>query len=187
MGEIGISVTASELNYQALTEDLGNILSAEAMGRVANEVYGDMKDSLQEHIRTDVYSEYKPKVYKRRREYAGFGPALINIDRNSVPIIKPGKGGAQVGIIYMPSGEHERERWHTADGDDLIGRIEKKDPPYTWDAKKRKPIPPRPFWQNFVDEMVGSGFAASVSRAFKGEGIEISDISVEREPEDGNY
>ena len=92
-------------------------------------------------------------------------------------------GLSDIGKIIHPS------EFNKVDGDDLIGRIEKHDPEYNWLPKKGKQIPNRPFWQNFVDEMVDD---AELERFFvnamKTQGFEIEiGCGVERETSDGKY
>lgn len=189
MGEFQLGIQASEISFEDLTEDIKGILSEPIMSKVANSVYGDMRDALKRHVESDVYDKslYKPKVYKRRSEAEGRGTPLNDIEGNAFPIIRTIPGAAEIGINYMPTGEHKNEKWHTADGNELIGRIEKKNPPYTWEPKTGPQIPERPFWQKFVDEMIDTGFGDSVSRAFAAVGIEVDDIQAERQDEDGNY
>ena len=119
----------------------------------------DAKDSLRKHIREDVYDEsvYSPKVYKRRSENDGLGTPLDYLEEPNARIIPPAGGNVNGNLVvtsriyYNPTGEHKYKKWHTADHNDLIGRIEKKEPRYTWGQNK---VPPRPFWQNFITEMV---------------------------------
>lgn len=122
----------------------------------------DAKDALRKHIREDVYSEsvYSPKVYRRRSEHKGLGTPLDYLEKPNAQIIPPSGGNVNGHLVvtsrlyYNPTGEHKKAKWHTADHSDLIGRIEKKSPPYTWGQDQ---VPPRPFWQNFINEMVGDG------------------------------
>lgn len=122
----------------------------------------DAKPHLKKRIEADVYKVYSPTVYKRRSDDSTLGVSLAAqaITEPYTSVIKPG-GGNVNGMLqvtsrlyYNPQGNHKRKKWHTADYDDLIGRIEKKSPPYTWGQAQ---VPERPFWQNFVDEMVGGG------------------------------
>lgn len=117
---------------------------------------------LKEHIITDVYSHsvYEPKVYKRRSENSGMGVPLSDVKAYAHTLEKPAGGNANGTLWassrlhyldYNPSGKHRRRKWSGTNGDDLIGRIEKKDPAYNWGQDQ---VPPRPFWQNFITEMV---------------------------------
>lgn len=120
------------------------------------------KPHLKDRIEKDVYKVYSPTVYKRRSDDQSLGVSLAAqaIAEPYSSVIKPGGGNVNgtlqitSRLYYNPQGNHKRKKWHTADYYDLIGRIEKKDPPYTWGQAQ---VPERPFWQNFVDEMVGGG------------------------------
>lgn len=135
--------------------------------RAASETMEDAKEVLKKHIVNDVYAEeiYDPKVYKRRSKNRSLGTPLSDVDTYS-SVIPPAGGnvGGQLVVTsrlyYNPKGSHKVKRWDTASDDDLIGRIEKKDPPYTWGNDE---VPPRPFWQNFISEMVDDG---EIERAF---------------------
>ena len=121
----------------------------------------DAKETLRQKILSEVESDdvYTPKVYKRRSERSGRGAPLSDMNAYS-KIIQPiaqnmnGRLNVTSRLYYNPQGGHTVKKWHTADYNDLIGRIEKKSPPYTWEPKDGA-IPPRPFWQHFIDEMVG--------------------------------
>ena len=67
-------------------------------------------------------------------------------------------GGMNLTMLYQPSGAADGEGEPIdphVDGDDLVDRIEKRDPEYNW---RRKP-PKRPFFSNFVQEMTDGGRA----------------------------
>lgn len=122
---------------------------------------GEAREILKQKIITEVENDdvYKPKVYKRRSEKAGRGAPLSDMDAYSQiiePVAVNANGNLQVTsrLYYNPKGTHRVARWNTADTpNELIGRIEKKDPPYTWEPKNGE-IPARPFWQHFVNQMV---------------------------------
>ena len=128
------------------------------IGTAAETALDDAKETLRQKILSEVESDdvYKPKVYKRRSEKTGRGTPLSDM-KAYARIIKAAGGNVngrlQVTsrLYYNPQGGHTVQRWHTADYDDLIGRIEKKSPAYTWGRDK---VPARPFWQHFIDEMV---------------------------------
>lgn len=154
----------------------------------------DARPHLKDRIEKDVYSVYTPKVYKRRSENAGLGTPLsvqAITDANS-KVIKPG-GGASGStfsvtsrLYFNPQGDHAKKKWHTADYDDLISRIEKKSPPYTWGQNK---VPPRPFWQNFIDEMVGGGELEKlfVDAMRSAEPTIVADGNIKEDASDRNY
>ena len=121
---------------------------------------GEAREILKQKIITEVENDdvYEPKVYKRRSEGSGRGAPLSDMDAYSQiiePVAVNVNGNLQVTsrLYYNPQGGHKVSKWHTADYDELIGRIEKKDPPYTWEPKNGE-IPARPFWQHFVNQMV---------------------------------
>lgn len=149
--------------------------------------------ALQSHIETDVYDAdaYTPRVYKRRSEHPSLGRPLSDVKTYVTANIHPATEGTWTGIdiYYKPSGEHKNAKWSDADGNELIGRIEKKDPPYNWEPKNGPPIPPRPFWQNFVSEMTDGGkFAEYFQAAMLAQGYVVeNDTGVEREAADGDY
>lgn len=153
-----------------------------AMGKAMDEVGADMQEALARHIETDVYPAYQPKMYERRYDNGG----LVAQARSA----KVYNHGAGVSLEYKPDGTHPTiSGWHKVDGDDLIGRIEKHSPEYNWLPKRGKQIPNRPFWQNFVDEMVED---AELERFFvnamKAQGFEIEiGGGVERDSQDGQY
>ena len=158
-------------------------------------VMNDARDTLKKHIDEDVYSEgiYYPKVYKRRSDNSEMGVSLgAQVYTENTKIIPPAGGNVNgklqitTRIYFNPSGGHKYKKWHTADYNDLIGRIEKKDPAYTWGQEK---VPARPFWQKFVDEMVDGGeFEKSFVDAMRGAEPSITaDGSIVEETFDRDY
>lgn len=177
---LNINVTGSETidsDLNAFKVELGKMVSASM-----NAVGANMQEALARHIETDVYDQYSPKTYERRYENGG----LVAQARTA----RVYNHGAGVTLEYKPDGMHPTEaRWHKVDGDELIGRIEKHEPEYNWQPKKKK-IPNRPFWQNFVDELVDE---KELERYFvdamreNGATDIIGDGDVIREANDGNY
>ena len=127
----------------------------------------DARDVLKKHITQDVYKAYSPTAYKRRSDDSAMGTPLSDMDAYS-KIIKPAGGNVSGNLVvtsrlfYNPEGGHKVAKWssksakkgkgvNNVDFNDLIGRIEKKSPAYNWGQDM---VPPRPFWQNFVDDMV---------------------------------
>lgn len=203
MAEIVLNIEAS--GEGTLDDDLKAVMGeiGAAIKKSMDDVGADMADALKRHIDNDVYrkSIYNPKEYKRRSESNGLGTPL-----NEMGDLSPtGTGNATVynhggGLTfeYKPTGEHANSRWSSSatqsgsirnvDGDELIGRIEKKTPSYNWGNNK---VPPRPFWQNFVDEMVDDGelerFFVAAMR-FHNKDLNIEESSgVIRDANDGNY
>lgn len=142
------------------------------------DIGADMQDALKQRVKTDVYDAYNPIKYKRR------GDDGLGAQAEKAKIYNHGAG---LSIEYKPSGEHSHANWHTADADELISRIETKRPPYFKRAQRK--VPQRPFWYNFVSEMVDDAtaefyFANAMRRL--GEDI-IEDKNVIRETGDGDY
>lgn len=114
----------------------------------------DMRLCLQDHVEADVYDRFQPTEYVRRREDGG----LDDMRASTTVYSDERDGGMNLTLLYQPSGATDGEGNEIdphVDGDDLINRIEKKDPEYNW---RRKP-PKRPFFSNFVQEMVDGGRA----------------------------
>lgn len=156
-----------------------------------------MKQALTARIDLDVYDKYTPKAYPRRRDNPEFGPALTDMDTNVLIWDK----GAGFVFSYEPHGEHSgtmkdlvghhKEQWEKQDapikpnpvhGDDLIRRIE-TGKGYDWKFNK-----PRPFWNQFVQDV--TGIDSPVYQAFveamanNGITIEPSGTEIVKDPED---
>lgn len=114
----------------------------------------DMRLCLQDHVEYDVYSKFQPIEYVRRGESGG----LADMSATATVYSDERDGGMNLTLLYQPSGAADGEGEPVdphVDGDDLIDRIEKRDPEYNW---TRKP-PKRPFFSNFVQEMIDGGRA----------------------------
>lgn len=115
----------------------------------------DMRACLTEHIVDDVYDAYDPDYYTRRLSDGG----LLDIPKNTAGSPPPfvSGDGVEIELQYEPDGATDgdgNEIDYHVDGDDLINRIEKKNPPYNWRMANTR-IPERPFFRNFVEEMIG--------------------------------
>lgn len=184
MAELVLDINVSgeesiDADFKAFQKEL--ISSVE---KAMDDVGADMIEALKKHIETDVYKAYpNPKEYERRSKNSELGRALNDMKANTTVYNK----GAGVSLEYKPTGEHENSAWHTADGDDLIGRIEKKNPPYF--KKAQGMVPERPFWQNFVNEMIeGEELERFFVSAMLMRGVEIEESGgVVRESGDGDY
>ena len=109
----------------------------------------DMRSCLEDHIEADVYDEFQPQKYVRRRDSGG----LSDMQANTTVYSDEGLGGMELTLLYQPDGSRDGEGSEIEDavsGDDLVSRIEKKDPEYNWRRKPKK----RPFFRNFVEEMI---------------------------------
>lgn len=153
-------------------KDIEQVVLERALRSVAK----DAKEALMRHIREDVYDKWNPKYYERR--YTGSG-GLLSMYAGLTEFVSSGS----MRLEYLPSGE--QYQWENpANNDELIRRIE-TGRGYEW----RKHPGPRPFWNNFVDEMVDRQFADSFDRSMEqqlGEDY-IGGTTVEREPIDGVY
>lgn len=189
----GITLTINESWDGDLEKELIAALRADinpALAKANAAVKEAMRDSLARHLETDMYGEYDPKMYERRGENGGMLGQAIHLDSAIAGMVSD---STRATINYKPSGDHPTvSGWHKVDGDDLIGRIEKHDPEYNWLPRKGKKIPNRPFWQNFVDEMVDSGgmevawMNAMLEALPDGWKLDM-DKGVEREANDGSY
>ena len=120
----------------------------------------DMRLCLQAHVEADVYEAFQPTEYVRRREDGG----LADMQASATVYSDERDGGMNLTLLYQPSGATGGEGNEIdphVDGDDLINRIEKKDPAYNW---RRKP-PKSPFFSNFVEEMLGGRAEETLVRA----------------------
>ena len=114
----------------------------------------DMRSCLQDHVEYDVYSKFQPIEYVRRGESGG----LADMRSSATVYSDERDGGMNLTLLYQPGGAADGEGEPVdphVDGDDLIDRIEKRGPEYNW---TRKP-PKRPFFSNFVQEMIDGGRA----------------------------
>lgn len=151
MGFFNVRVSGLEsidADFQKELQTIDNLIPF-ALQAVASE----MKNSLQTHLMNDWYLAWgSPQVYERRTDFGGEGLMSPNYVDVSVT-------GKTLSFEYKPSGSHWVSKWHTVDGDDLINIIQKNSGwkyPVSLDTQDRM-IMPRPFWNNFVDEMANSG------------------------------
>lgn len=145
MGVFKASATGKITGLDADLEKLKQQLNA-ALGRTYGVLEDIMEDCLASHIEADVYSKYDPQDYIRRKGSGGLS------DLNAY--LKKGGSADEARVEYTPSGASSQ--WENpVDGDELIRRIESKTPQYEW----KKDMPARPFFQNFVSEMIEGGRA----------------------------
>lgn len=143
-----VSMTGS---FSGLEEDMA-ALEAEvknAFRASRKALADDMRACLQDHVEADVYDEFQPREYVRRRENGG----LSDMGASATVYSDEGLGGMELTLLYQPDGGKDGEGNDVPDavsGDDLVNRIEKKDPEYNWKRKPKK----RPFFRNFVREMI---------------------------------
>lgn len=186
---IGVTANGFESLEKEAKEAAEKSILAATGRRISARVVSEMKEVLARHVEDDVYDGgYYPRMYERRSNNPAYGESLKESAYKAKELPSVSDGKLVAGIDYQPTGEHANVEWDTADGNELIGRIERKNPMYTYYPKNGF-IPDRPFWQNFVNEMIeGGGFERAVEDALRAEGIEVeASDPVMREPEDGNY
>lgn len=142
----------------------------------------DMRLCLQDHVEADVYDRFQPTEYLRRREDGG----LDDMRASATVYSDERDGGMNLTLLYHPSGatdgNGEPINPHV-DGDDLVNRIEKNDPAYNWGRRPKN----RPFFRNFVEEMLGGRAEETLVRAMNGADPTLgmaADMGVIREEDD---
>lgn len=178
---VGVRVEGTETIAADLQKELQTIGRQFAQGLI--NAAPDIKDTLTKHIQRDVYDKLEPKEYNRRR----FDGGIIDLDSNCT--VKPYEGsvdGDQISVAvrlsYKPDGTSDQ--WaQPRHGDALIGRIESGDGYEWWSPGKR------PFWKNFVDELIeGGALADAVFYGLNAAGLTVDgNIEAVRQSGDGNY
>lgn len=123
----------------------------------------EMRQCLREHVVTDVYATFQPGEYVRREDNGG----LLDMSASATVYSDERGGGMNLTLLYHPSGATDGEGEPVdphVDGDDLVNRIEKKDPEYNWRHKPKN----RPFFRNFVEEMLDGRAEETLVRAMNG-------------------
>lgn len=145
----GVKMTAELRGMDDDMKSLEKDFAAALNSAMQVELTAEMEKSLETHVQEDVYDKYEPSVYIRRYEDGG----IIDMGLNQHFTY----GDGTIEMTYDPSGSIDHlppgrypEPIH---GDMLISRIERKHPPYNWGGTQYY-IPPRPFFSNFVDEMI---------------------------------
>ena len=188
IGKMTLTLDFDDNELNGLFDDELNEFKAKLDGAVQNAltmVGSTMKAKLKQHIEDDVYDKYTPRVYERRSKHPEDGPPLTDDSNIAVK-----SDSTSVTLEYLPTGYHDNLNWYHLDDNTLISRIENKSPAYRREPKDPPPIPNRPFWQKFTNEMTDGGeFAKTVLWALKAQGFEFEDNGegVIRESEDGNY
>lgn len=148
--------------FSGLEEDLA-ALEAEVKNafRASRQTLADdMRACLQDHIEVEVYGAFQPTEYVRRGGKGG----LYDMKASATVHSDERDGGMNLTFLYQPSGATDGEGNEIEphlDGDDLINRIEKRAPDYNW---RRKPEA-RPFFRNFVEEMLSGRAEDTLVRA----------------------
>lgn len=164
-----------------------------------------MMESLKKHIDKDVYEAWGPGEYPRRVDHPKLGTPLNDVSENSFPIFDAPNDVFywRVGLDYLPTGvtsattadldpgnpryDADNPRLlvpNPANGNELVEIIEK--------GLSSWPVTPpkRPFWQNFVDEMIdGGALGSELIMQLRAQGVEIAGTydEVIREAGDGDY
>nr|DAF22681.1 MAG TPA: hypothetical protein [Caudoviricetes sp.]DAJ84613.1 MAG TPA: hypothetical protein [Caudoviricetes sp.] len=143
----------------------------------------EMRQCLREHVVEDVYDKLEPEEYVRRRGTKG----LADMNASATVYSDERDGGMNLTLLYHPSGATDGNGEPIdphVDGDDLINRIEKNDPAYNWGRRPKN----RPFFRNFVEEMLGGRAEETLVRAMNGAdptlGLEATFWAMELEDDD---
>ena len=119
----------------------------------------EMRQCLREHVVEDVYDKLVPEEYVRRRGTKG----LADMNASATVYSDERDGGMNLTLLYHPSGATDGNG-EPIDGDDLVNRIEKNDPAYNWGRRPKN----RPFFRNFVEEMLDGRAEETLVRAMNG-------------------
>lgn len=143
----------------------------------------EMRQCLREHVVEDVYDKLVPEEYVRRRGTKG----LADMNASATVYSDERDGGMNLTLLYHPSGATDGNGEPIdphVDEDDLINRIEKNDPAYNWGRRPKN----RPFFRNFVEEMLGGRAEETLVRAMNGAdpmlGLEATFWAMELEDDD---
>ena len=130
-------------------------------------VGSEMIAALQKHIREDVYDAWgQPVQYVRRGDDNSYGTPLYAEQNMDISV-----SGMSMRFSYEPTGEHAMiDDEYSVDGDALINVIQKN---FGWRFRPRfdrqgRAIMPRPFWNNFVEEMENGGIMDAFIRGMDG-------------------
>ncbi len=112
----------------------------------------ELTPCLQRHIQTDVYSAYTPQDYERRYDHPQYGRSIYHSNNMEFHFTAGGKG---VEFTYEPQGRNTRYSTspYYADGDSIIKTIQNGSS-YLWNGVE---APKRPFWDKFVQDVIGQG------------------------------
>ena len=139
-------ITINVTGQETLTEEIETFVKGvdSAIPVALNEVGAHLGEKLDTRLRDDWYNGYKPHTYIRRTDNPIFGKGLMSDEYKDYSVeIKPKT--KRLTFTYEPSGEHAIESYHKRDKNALIRSIET--------GELYGDPPPRPFWENFVDEL----------------------------------
>ena len=146
-------ITINVTGQETLTEEIETFVNGvdSSIPVALNEVGAHLGEKLDTRLREDWYNGYKPHTYIRRTDNPIFGKGLMSDEYKdyfveSKPLNeKNTRSTKRLTFTYEPSGEHAIESWHKRDKNALIRSIET--------GKLYGDPPPRPFWEDFVDEL----------------------------------
>lgn len=114
----------------------------------------ELTPCLQRHIQSDVYETYEPKDYIRRHNHPQYGRSIFHSNNMEYHFLSGGNG---VEFSYEPDGRNNLypDSPYYTDGDSIISVIQ-QDKGYLW-LKDGSIGKKRPFWDNFVKDVIHSG------------------------------
>ena len=111
-------------------------------------VGAEMQSELKQFIETGVYDKYSPREYLRRSADPSYGRPLTDDDNFDIGVKRQ-----TLEFLYEPTGEHKKNpAWHDIDNDELIEWLQHEH------EIGGSYIPPRPFWNDFIDKQADGGF-----------------------------
>lgn len=147
----------------------------------------ELQSDLRERLFQDWYKRYTPNQYERRTDDNSLGIPLGG-DENFEIYVKR----QTLEFSYEPTGHHANPEWSERNGDNLISWIQAE---HNYAEEENgeiiQTIPSRPFWNNFVDEIMDGGFMGKFIKAMSPkynvipDGTEdLSDLTAKYLPED---
>lgn len=132
----------------SIVKDVNEIIpDISAQAESALRIVGrEMRESLSsEIIPREVYEKYQPVEYIRRSEDPSLGTPLNAVTSPPFGYLVE-RDGREMNLkfFYLPDGRHKVQEWHSRDEDTLIKWLQEGVP--------EKGIPPRPFWEIFLEE-----------------------------------
>lgn len=159
--DIGIKIEGLDKEYRDEITEINNAIP-KALERLGSE----MAISLKKHIQQDWHDVWKPSKYHRRTDNPSLGTPLGD-DKNITIYVD--RFTKTMSFLYLPTGEHQEGRFHNGwylggdgarrDTDELITAIQK--------GELAGNPPPRPFWNNFVEEQQNGEMLSTFIRELK--------------------
>lgn len=161
MSFFNVTVKGLESIDKDFSEQVTHI-TTKVIPQALTQVGYEMAANLQKHIKNDWYKPWKPKTYPRRTDNPNLGMSIM--DKRNMSF---GVSNTSLHFFYTPNGEHADKKYHTRDGDELIQSIQ--------EGKLHGNPPPRPFWNNFVDEQINSAISREFGKSIKEQGYKYKD------------